>query len=311
MRKRILAFIIALLMIFGAAVPETVLLAEPVQAAETIYTYSPQMAVQYADTYWSNYNDLYPNYSIIGGDCADFVSQCLYAGGLPMNASWYHAVTGSDRNVNWTYAQYLYTYLATYCGSAVEIFASNSSTTGYKDKKGNVIDPSRTIRVGDPVFYYNDSKGRYGHVAICVGFDSKGNPLVSAHNTDHSHVTWTLGSSYKHWAVIQMKTEQTTAGRKAVPASALTYTGELWKTFWQTTAGKQIHYISQLGGANPVKMYMYKNASESSGYITISGAVKQTVLLSTVIPISEKKQVGNVLWGKTVYNGISGWVMLQ
>ncbi len=310
MRKRILAFIIALLMIFGAAVPETVLLAGPVQAAET-YTYSPQKAVQYADTYWSNYNDLYPNYSIIGGDCADFVSQCLYAGGLPMNASWYHAVTGCSRSVNWTYAQSLYTYLAQYCGKSVEIFSSSSSKSGYKDKQGNVIYPEQTIRVGDPVFYYKDSSKRYGHVAICVGFDSKGNPLVSAHNTDRSHVTWTLGSTYKHWAVIQMNTEQTIAGRKAVPASALTYTGELWKTLWQTTTGRQIHYSSDLGGAKEAKIYMYKNASESSGYVMTSSGVKQSVLLSTVIPVSEKKQVGDELWGKTVYNGIGGWVMLQ
>ena len=311
MKKRIMSLVIALLLLLGAAVPETVLLAEPVQAAETTYTYSPQKAVAYADKYWSTYNDFYPNYSIIGGDCADFVSQCLYAGGLPMNASWYHAVTGYDRNANWTYAQYLYTYLSTYCGSAVEIFASASSSTGYKNKQGGVIYPSKTIRVGDPVFYYNDSKGRYGHVAICVGFDSKGNPLVSAHNTDHSHVTWTLGSSYKHWAVIQMKTSQTTTGRKAVPASALTYKGELWKTFWQTTTGKQIHYVSQIGSATQVKMYLYKGASESSGYATTSSGGKQSVLLSTVIPVSEKKQVGDELWGRILYNGISGWVLLQ
>lgn len=311
MRKRILALMIAVMLAFGTAVPETLLLTETVQAAEVKHTFSPQKAVEYADKYWSDYNDLYPNYSIIGGDCADFVSQCLYAGGLPMNASWYHAVTGYNRSANWTYAQYLYTYLSTYCGNAVEIFASSSSKTGYKDKKGSVVYPSKTIRVGDPVFYYNNSKKRYGHVAICVGFDSKGNPLVSAHNTDHSHVTWTLGSDYKHWAVIQMKTEQTISGRQPVPSSALTYKGELWKSLWQTTSGKQIHYISQVGSAKQVNMYLYKGASASSGYITTYTGGKYSVLLSTVMAVSEKKQVGNELWGKILYNGISGWVLLQ
>ena len=61
MKKRIMSLVIALLLLLGAAVPETVLLAEPVQAAETTYTYSPQKAVAYADKYWSTYNDFYPS----------------------------------------------------------------------------------------------------------------------------------------------------------------------------------------------------------------------------------------------------------
>lgn len=312
MKRRITAVLLALLLLLGAAIPETMITAQPVQAAEATYTYSPAKAVAYADKYWSNYNDYYPNYSTIGGDCADFVSQCLQAGGLPMNASWYHGVTGCLRNVNWTQAQYLFNYLSTYCGTAVEIYASSSSKSGYKDKKGNVLYPEKTIRVGDPVFYYRNSQKRYGHVAICVGFDSKGNPLVSAHNTDRYHVTWVLSKTeYDHWAVIQMNEQQDIKGRKSAPASAMTYKGELWKTIWQTTSGKKIHYGSQLGSAKEAKIYLYKSASESSGYVTTSAGVKQSVLLSCVIPISERKQVGNILWGKTIYNGVSGWVMLN
>lgn len=49
--------------------------------------YSPTDAVTYAQTYYKNYNPNYPDWSSLGGDCANFVSQCLYAGGKSMVGS--------------------------------------------------------------------------------------------------------------------------------------------------------------------------------------------------------------------------------
>lgn len=46
--------------------------------------YDASAAVSYAKTYWSNYNSSYVNYNDIGNDGANFVSQCLHAGGLEM-----------------------------------------------------------------------------------------------------------------------------------------------------------------------------------------------------------------------------------
>ena len=291
MKKRITAFVLMFVLLFTTVLPT----AAPVEASEGTYTYVPQKAVDYADKYWNNYNDFYPNYNSIGGDCANFVSQCLQAGGLPMNGSWYHAVTGCTRSSSWTYANTLYTYLAENCGSVVELYPADS---GYTNQNGKAVNPANVIRVGDPVFYYSDSKGRYSHAAICVGYDSKGNPQVSAHNNDHSHVTWTLGK-WGHWAVVQLRSAQSVSGLKAVPSSALTYKGELWKTIWLDSAGNEMP-----------KMYLYSEASTSSEYVKSSG-VGQTVLLSSVLPVSVKKQVSNELWGKVVYNGLTGWVMLQ
>ena len=99
MKKRITAFVLMFVLLFTTVLPT----AAPVEASEGTYTYVPQKAVDYADKYWSNYNDFYPNYNSIGGDCANFVSQCLQAGGLPMNGSWYHAVTGCTRTVSYTH----------------------------------------------------------------------------------------------------------------------------------------------------------------------------------------------------------------
>ncbi|WIV11901.1 amidase domain-containing protein [Proteiniborus sp. MB09-C3] len=51
----------------------------------TISAYSPEKAVEYAITYAFNYNTAkYPSYAGKGGDCANFISQALNAGGKPM-----------------------------------------------------------------------------------------------------------------------------------------------------------------------------------------------------------------------------------
>lgn len=43
-------------------------------------TYAYESAVSYAKKYYSSYNSSYPDWSYYG-DCANFISQCLYAGG--------------------------------------------------------------------------------------------------------------------------------------------------------------------------------------------------------------------------------------
>lgn len=45
-------------------------------------------AVEYANTYYVNYNPNYPNLHYLGGDCTNFASQCLVAGGKVMDDAW-------------------------------------------------------------------------------------------------------------------------------------------------------------------------------------------------------------------------------
>lgn len=49
----------------------------------TISFYDRARAKQYIDTYWKKYNAAYPTFSHGGGDCTNFVSQVLFAGGVP------------------------------------------------------------------------------------------------------------------------------------------------------------------------------------------------------------------------------------
>jgi len=52
--------------------------------------YDVSKAVAYAHQYYENYNPAYPDYNSSGGDCANFVSQCLYAGGVQQDSA-HHA----------------------------------------------------------------------------------------------------------------------------------------------------------------------------------------------------------------------------
>ena len=45
-------------------------------------SYNREAAVEYAKQYWKNYNKDYINNAEMGGDCANFVSQCMIAGGF-------------------------------------------------------------------------------------------------------------------------------------------------------------------------------------------------------------------------------------
>ncbi|MCM2387264.1 amidase domain-containing protein [Streptomyces albipurpureus] len=59
------------------------------------YNY-PAMA-QYAERYWRNYNSSYRTFNDVGGDCTNFISQALRAGGWKNNTGWYRSYK------NWWY----------------------------------------------------------------------------------------------------------------------------------------------------------------------------------------------------------------
>lgn len=61
---------------------------DPIQSAANYY--SGTTAKNYAHTWYNSFNTAsYPNMEGMGGDCTNFVSQCMKAGGIPMDSSWY------------------------------------------------------------------------------------------------------------------------------------------------------------------------------------------------------------------------------
>lgn len=45
--------------------------------------YNREKAVAYAHRWAYGFNPAYGNFTDMGGDCTNFLSQCLHAGGLP------------------------------------------------------------------------------------------------------------------------------------------------------------------------------------------------------------------------------------
>ncbi len=78
------------------------------------HTYRREQAVVYAETWAFGRNPAYYNYDGLGGDCTNFVSQCLYAGCGVMNPTplygWYYW-SANDKTPSWTGVPYLHNFL--------------------------------------------------------------------------------------------------------------------------------------------------------------------------------------------------------
>ncbi|PWK13385.1 amidase domain-containing protein [Tumebacillus permanentifrigoris] len=148
---------------------------------QTLYTwtYNHQAAANYADAYWSSYNGSYKNFNPVGGDCANFVSQSLRAGGQPDDGSWYYRnAGGSTADDAWTYAWVN--------NQGLRDWARNTS-------RGITYSDYSQLMVGDIVNYDWDWNGTYDHVTIVV--QAGANALIDSHNNDRYHVPYNYSSS--------------------------------------------------------------------------------------------------------------------
>lgn len=78
------------------------------------YPLHVQNMIDYAKKWALSRNPAYYDFEEIGGDCTNFISQCLYAGGAMMNytrdVGWYY-VSQYDRAAAWTSVAYLHQFL--------------------------------------------------------------------------------------------------------------------------------------------------------------------------------------------------------
>ena len=76
--------------------------------------YNRGAAVDYARRWALSRNPAYYDFSDLGGDCTNFVSQCIYAGAGVMNYTedigWYY-ISASNRSPSWTGVEFLYDFL--------------------------------------------------------------------------------------------------------------------------------------------------------------------------------------------------------
>lgn len=78
--------------------------------------YNRILAIKYAKKWAYKRNPKYYNYDKLGGDCTNFISQCVYAGSKEMNYNntngWYYK-NANDKSPSWTGVEFLYNFLTT------------------------------------------------------------------------------------------------------------------------------------------------------------------------------------------------------
>ena len=131
--------------------------------------YLRERAVTYAKKYAFGQNPIFGNFRGIGGNCTNFVSQCIYAGSCVMNYTptfgWYY-VSLDDRSPSWTGVQYFYNFM------------TENTDVGPYGRDAAADD----AEIGDVIQLGNNRDGFY-HTLLIVGFEGE-DPLVAAQTDD-------------------------------------------------------------------------------------------------------------------------------
>lgn len=135
--------------------------------------YNRRAAVRYALNWAFARNPKFLDFECIGGDCTNFVSQCLYAGCGVMNYApengWYY-ISPDDRAPAWTGVDFLRKFLLTNRGAGV-----------YGEEA-----PLSELRRGDIIQLVNSS-GKFYHtvfISAIIGAAVPQNIFVCAHTVD-------------------------------------------------------------------------------------------------------------------------------
>ncbi|GIP41088.1 hypothetical protein J31TS4_43680 [Paenibacillus sp. J31TS4] len=148
--------------------------------------YNRTQVAAYADAHWNDPNPAFLHFEV---DCTNYVSQCVFAGGAPMNYTgrrergwWYRGRSGAQElwSFSWAVANGLTQYLA-------------SSRSGLQAES---VKSARQLTIGDVICYDWDGTGRFGHTTIVTAISADGYPLVNAHTNNSRHRYWDYRDSY-------------------------------------------------------------------------------------------------------------------
>ncbi len=160
-----------------------------VTPAEIVHCYSALDAVTYAETWYDGFNPDYTNYSSSGGDCANFASQCVFAGGLK-------TTTSAQTTNSWTPGRTLWT-----SSSNLRNFLRTVSYATVVDGTKTSLNVSN-LRNGDLIFYrwngysIENEEYTYHHTGVIYTKDS-GVKRVYHHSYSDGETKWNLDESCK------------------------------------------------------------------------------------------------------------------
>ncbi len=190
-RRHRIALVVAVLIAAATAS----FLIQPISSASAA-TYTPLKAIQYAEQWWNKRNPKFQHYGF--NDCANFVSQCLIAGGLNLRAR-----GTSDRSGSIAQCDSLDTYLT-----------KTLKATVWKKSRGQVA-PSG-LQPGDVAIFGNWWGLR--HAVFVVAKQANGQPLFDAHTFDRHKTTldwlFTAWTYVKYYHIVKTPLIMTAAATK-------------------------------------------------------------------------------------------------
>lgn len=186
-RTRLVSCIVLLVMTLGMCMPAI--------------AYDQAAAQVYADKWVLSHNPSYRNWISSNADCANFVSQCMQAGGFKEDSKWYYNFLTQSKS--WVNADELKNYIKNVNGGTLlgrwqqktGTNASGATFYGYVDNSANIGGYGSEI-----VFYDWQGNGSMDHCSIVVGtgipFDPSNTKnwgdLVDAHTKPRQHQYWHL-----------------------------------------------------------------------------------------------------------------------
>lgn len=121
--------------------------------------YDRQKAIQYAEKWAFSRNPRYYNFDAVGGDCTNFISQCLYEGCKVMNytkdTGWYY-INGNNKSPSWSGVEFLHNFLV------------RNKGVGPYGKETN----KEGVQIGDLVQISFDGQ-KFAHTLIIVNLDNR------------------------------------------------------------------------------------------------------------------------------------------
>lgn len=136
--------------------------------------YKRDRAVEYADFWAYRRNPEYYSFSGIGGDCTNFVSQCIYYANGVMNYTkdfgWYY-IDINDRAAAWTGVDFFYNFITT-----------NEGVGPYGEETS-----IENIEIGDVIQMQFNDDSTFQHTVIVMSIDGEPSPetiRVAAHSND-------------------------------------------------------------------------------------------------------------------------------
>jgi hypothetical protein len=130
-------------------------------------SYDSEAAVNYAETWWNGRNPVYHDYGDY--DCANFVSQCLVAGGLNLGICPYVDAWGCIPSCD-----NLHQYLVNYLGAQHEV------------RRRGEVEPPWFLK-GDPAIFGDDSDN-WRHAVFAVIEDESNYARCNAHSQNVYHI---------------------------------------------------------------------------------------------------------------------------